>query len=188
MEQLVAWLGREFDGCLMFDEAHAMANAAPAKGSRGTGKPSQQGLAGIQLQNALPAARVVYVSATGATTVQNLAYATRLGLWGTGNMPFANQSEFVAEMERGGIAALEMISRDLKAMGLYLARSLSYDGVQYDFLEHTLTPEQIRIYDGYAEAFQIIHQNIEAALEATNISSRDGMIRWKSARYSAALA
>ena len=188
VEQLVAWLGREFDGCLMFDEAHAMANAAPAKGSRGTGKPSQQGLAGIQLQNALPAARVVYVSATGATTVQNLAYATRLGLWGTGNMPFANQSEFVAEMERGGIAALEMISRDLKAMGLYLARSLSYDGVQYDFLEHTLTPEQIRIYDGYAEAFQIIHQNIEAALEATNISSRDGMIRWKSARYSAALA
>jgi len=177
LAQLVDWCGADFAGCLIFDEAHAMANAAASKGSRGAKKPSQQGLAGIQLQNALPAARVVYVSATGATTVQNLAYATRLGLWGAGDLPFASQSEFVAEMERGGIAAMEMISRDLKAMGLYLARSLSYDGVQYDFLEHTLTPEQIRIYDAYAEAFQIIHQNIEAALEATNINCRDGSTR-----------
>ena len=44
--------------------------------------PSQQGRAGLRLQNALPDARIIYVSATGATTVPGLAYARRLGLWG----------------------------------------------------------------------------------------------------------
>jgi hypothetical protein len=43
-----------------------------------------QGLAGVELQNRLPRARVVYASATGATDINNLAYAVRLGLWGRG--------------------------------------------------------------------------------------------------------
>src|SRR3546814_9755895 len=80
--QIVEWLGADFDGVIIFDEAHAMANAAGGKGVRGEQKPSQQGRAGLRLQHALPDARIVYVSATGATTVQNLAYAQRLGLWG----------------------------------------------------------------------------------------------------------
>jgi hypothetical protein len=92
-------------------------------------------------------------------------------------MPFDNQVDFVAQMEKGGIAAMEVISRDLKAMGLYLARSISYAGVEYEFLEHHLTHEQIRIYDEYADAFAIIHHNIEAALKATNITSAEGKTR-----------
>ena len=106
---------------------------------------------GLRLQHALPDARVVYVSATGATTVQNLAYAQRLGLWGGGDFPFATRAEFVAAMEAGGVAAMEVLARDLKALGLYAARSLSYEGVEYELLEHELTSEQIRIYDAYAE-------------------------------------
>jgi P-loop containing NTP hydrolase pore-1 len=39
------------------------------------GAASQQGRAGLRLQHALPNARVVYVSATGATTVHNLGYS-----------------------------------------------------------------------------------------------------------------
>ena len=46
---------------------------------------------------------------------------------------------------------------------------MSYDGVEVDILEHPLTPEQRRIYDSYAGAFQVIHGHIEAALEATGI-------------------
>ena len=46
-----------------------MANAVGSKGERGEVKPSQQGRAGRRLQNALPDARIAYVSATGATTV-----------------------------------------------------------------------------------------------------------------------
>ena len=162
-----------FDGCLIFDESHAMANAASSKGSRGEQKASQQGLAGLRIQNALPDARVVYVSATGATQVSNLAYASRLGLWGTGDFPFATREKFVAAMEAGGVAAMEVISRDLKALGLYASRSLSYDGVEYETLTHELTDRQRAIYDAYADAYQVIHQNLDAAMEAAGITHGD---------------
>lgn len=176
LDQVVDWLGADFDGVIAFDESHAMANAAGETSARGDKKASQQGLAGLHLQNALPDARVLYVSATGATVVANLAYASRLGLWGTGDFPFATRAEFVSAMEAGGIAAMEMISRDLKALGLYLARSLSYAGVEYDMLVHDLSPAQVAIYDSYAEAFQIIHNNLEAALEVSGISSETGTL------------
>lgn len=171
VDQIVEWLGADFDGVIVFDEAHAMANAAGGKGDRGDQKPSQQGRAGLRLQHALPDARIVYVSATGATTVQNLAYAQRLGLWGGSDFPFATRSEFVAAIEDGGVAAMEVLARDLKALGLYAARSLSFDGVEYELLEHALTGEQRRIYDSYAGAFQVIHNNLDAAMEAAGVTS-----------------
>jgi len=174
--QIVDWLGTDFDGVIVFDESHAMQNAAGGKGERGDAAPSQQGRAGLRLQHALPDARVLYVSATGATTVQNLAYAQRLGLWGGEDFPFATRAEFVAAIETGGVAAMEVLARDLKALGLYTARSLSYDGVEYELVEHPLTPEQTRIYDAYAGAFQVIHSNLDAALQATGVTgiSQDG--------------
>ena len=128
MQQIVDWLGRDFDGVIVFDESHAMQNAAGAKGERSEQAPSQQGRAGLRLQHALPDARVLYVSATGATTVHNLAYAQRLGLWGGADFPFATRAEFVEAIEAGGVAAMEVLARDLKALGLYAARSLSYEG------------------------------------------------------------
>ena len=76
-------------------------------------------------------------------------------------------------MEAGGVAAMEVVARDLKALGLYQARALSYDGVEVDILEHPLTDEQRRIYDSYANAFKIIHQNIQDALKATGIVDGD---------------
>ena len=177
LDQIVAWLAgsldeddrHAFDGAVIFDEAHAMANAAGSKGNRGEVKPSQQGRAGLRLQNALPDARIAYVSATGATTVPGLAYAGRLGLWAAGETPFETRVEFVTAMEAGGVAAMEVVARDLKALGLYQARALSYDGVEVEILEHPLTPEQRRIYDAYAGAFKVIHRNIEEALKATGI-------------------
>ncbi|MEA3539242.1 MAG: strawberry notch family protein [Pseudomonadota bacterium] len=176
VQQIVDLLGRDFDGVIVFDEAHAMANAAGGKGERGDQAPSQQGRAGLRLQHALPNARIVYVSATGATTVQNLAYAERLGLWLGEDFPFATRGEFVAAIEDGGVAAMEVVARDLKALGLYAARSLSFDGVEYELLEHQLTPEQVRIYDAYAGAFQIIHNNLAAAMQAANITGATGTL------------
>ena len=72
LDQIVEWLAgsldeedrHAFDGPIVFDEAHAMANAAGSKSERGEVKPSQQGRAGLRLQNALPDARIAYVSAT----------------------------------------------------------------------------------------------------------------------------
>ena len=176
VQQIVDWLGRDFDGVIVFDEAHAMANAAGGKTTRGEQSASQQGKAGLRLQHALPEARILYVSATGATTVENLAYAQRLGLWGGADFPFENRAEFVSAIEAGGVAAMEVLARDLKALGLYAARSLSYEGVEYELVEHALTRPQVRIYDAYADAFQIIHSNLRAAMEASNIRSANGTL------------
>ncbi len=195
LEQIVEWLAgsldeedrHAFDGVIVFDEAHAMANAAGSKSGRGETKPSQQGRAGLRLQNALPDARIAYVSATGATTLPGLAYAGRLGLWAAGETPFETRTAFVSAMEAGGVAAMEVVARDLKALGLYQARALAYDGIEVDILEHSLTPEQRRIYDAYAGAFKVIHHNIEAALKATGIVRGDDTLnkRAKSAALSA---
>jgi hypothetical protein len=168
LEQLIRWAGEEFDGVIAFDEAHEMGGVAGGEGAMGTKKGSQQGIAGVLLQNRLPKARVLYASATGASEVNNLAYAVRLGLWGP-ETAFASREAFITEIRAGGIAAMELVARDLKATGLYMARALSFAGVEYDILRHELTPEQIAVYDTYADAWAIIHRNLEAALELTGI-------------------
>lgn len=168
LRQILDWATPTFEGVVAFDEAHAMANAAGGEGSRGKVKGSEQGVAGVRLQNLLPRARILYASATGASDVNNLAYAMRLGLWGP-ETAFADRTAFVAAIRDGGIAAMELVARDLKALGLYTSRALSFAGVEYDVLEHRLTSEQIAIYDAYADAWAIIHANLSTALEATRV-------------------
>ena len=146
-----------------------MGGVAGGEGRFGATKGSLQGLAGVELQNRLPRARVVYASATGATDVNNLAYAVRLGLWGEGTQ-FPDQTSFTARIRDGGIAAMELVARELKAMGVYCARSLSYAGVEYDILEHALTPAQIADFDAWSEAWSVIHRNMEAALAASGVT------------------
>ncbi|MBY0240683.1 MAG: strawberry notch family protein [Burkholderiaceae bacterium] len=166
LQQLMQWLGPDFDGVIAFDESHNMANVIEKRGARGAAPPAARALAGLDLQRALPQARIVYVSATGATEVANLAYAPRLGLWGD-TTPFASASGFVKAVDAGGVAAMELISRDMKAMGVYIARSLSFDGVTYERLEHALLPLQVDIYNELAGAWQTVLQNVNAALEST---------------------
>ncbi|ABD26646.1 putative methylase/helicase [Novosphingobium aromaticivorans DSM 12444] len=187
LDQILAWAGEDFDGVIVFDEAHAMANAAGGEGSRGKVKGSEQGIAGVRLQNLLPRARVLYASATGASDVNNLAYATRLGLWGP-ETAFANRETFVADIRDGGIAAMELVARDLKSLGLYTARALSFAGVEYEILEHCLTEDQIAVYDAYAEAWAIIHANLRDALEATRIVDSETGGTLNSGAKSAALS
>jgi len=89
MTQLEAWLSgatdagssqgrrdwRDFDGVLAFDEAHK---------AKGAAHNQPVGKAVVKLQETFPKARVVYLSATGATQVSDMSYMSRLGLWGTG--------------------------------------------------------------------------------------------------------
>ncbi|MEM8779796.1 MAG: strawberry notch family protein [Cyanobacteria bacterium P01_G01_bin.49] len=171
VDQIVQWLGEDSDAVVIFDEAHSMSNAISSKGSRGTQKPSQQGLAGLRLQYILYNARFVYVSATGASKLENLCYLERLGLWNSEAFPFADRHDFLYQVEQGGLAALEVLARDMKAMGLYLARSVSFDGVEYEIVEHELSSAQENMYDKYAQAYQIIHHNIHKAIETTNATN-----------------
>jgi predicted RNA methylase len=186
LDQVIAWLGDDFDGCLIFDEAHALGNAAGGeKTLRGKKAPSQQGITGLALQNRLNDARVVYVSATGASSVNALAYANRLGLWSQPRFPFSDRVSFVKAMNEGGVAAAEIVARDLKALGLYTARNLSYEGVEVDILNAELTSEQQGIYDEWAGAFQVIHTNLEKALASTGIVDAEGATMNRSAKSAA---
>src|SRR3546814_18965783 len=56
LQQIIDWLGHDFDGVIVFDEAHAMANPVRGKGDPDDGGPSQQGRAGLRLPSPPPAA------------------------------------------------------------------------------------------------------------------------------------
>jgi len=183
LAQITAWLGADFDGVIIFDESHNMGNAVAQRGNRGTQQASQQALAGLALQAALPQARIVYVSATGATEISNLAYAQRLGLWGPGTS-FGDMSRFINSIAQSGLAGMELVARDMKAMGNYISRSLSFEDVTYGRLEHPLTDKQKEIYDQLAVAWQTVLENIDAAL-ATTQANAQGKSAAKSAFWGA---
>lgn len=170
IDTLTKWLGKDFDGVIVFDEAHMMKNAIPTEG-KGWGKTSTSQMAvwGVKLQQAFPNARILYATATGASDISNFAYLDRLGLWGKGT-PFSNFNDFYEKISSGGLAAMELVARDMKAMGSYMARSISYEGVEYDTVEHDLTPAQTKIYDTMSDGWRIVLQNLDSALEITGQS------------------
>ncbi|MGN0843851.1 MAG: strawberry notch-like NTP hydrolase domain-containing protein, partial [Kiritimatiellia bacterium] len=167
LQEIIKWLGKDFDGVIVFDEAHNAANAMSVRKKRGKSKPSAKALAVVAFQNAMPNARIIYVSATMATEVHNLAFAERLGLWGEGTA-FRNKESFVSQVSSGGLSVMEIIARDMKSLGVYIARSLSYEGVGNRRLEHKLSPDQIRKYNEFADAWQMVFSRVNDALVATN--------------------
>jgi P-loop containing NTP hydrolase pore-1/C-terminal domain on Strawberry notch homologue len=171
IDQLTNWLGAA--GILIFDEGHKAKNFF-AETERGGG--TQTGAAVVEIQDVekFPDYRVIYSSATAATDVRHLAYMIRLGLWGQGT-PFADFAEFAREIEEGGVGAMEMVARDLKAMGRYFCGSLSMGvdeesglAVEYREVVHRLTAHQREMYDNMARAWQAILQKTEKALAITN--------------------
>lgn len=170
IDRLTNWLGEDFDGVIVLDEAHNMKNAVRIKKARGSSKPTQKAIWGLKLQEAFPKARIVYATATGASSIENFAYLERLGLWGPGTS-FADFKDFYTKVSAGGLAAMELVARDMKSLGDYMARSISYDGVQYDTIEHELTPIQNEIYDKMSDAWRVVLRNIDKALELTGAAN-----------------
>lgn len=142
LKQLLHWCGDDFDGCIVFDECHKAKNLCPA----GSSKPTKTGLTVLELQNRLPKARVVYASATGASEPKNMAYMTRLGLWGEGT-PFREFNDFISVVEKRGVGAMELVAMDMKLRGLYIARQLSFAGVTFKIEEIPLSKEFIEMYN-----------------------------------------
>lgn len=63
---------------------------------------------------------------------------------------------------------MEVVARDMKAMGVYMARSISYDDVRYETIEQKLTRQQRDIYNTSARAWQVALNNIQDAMKLTN--------------------
>lgn len=142
IKQLIQWFGVDYDGVIILDECHRAKNLCPTTGA----KPTKTGRMVLELQKALPNARVVYASATGATEPRNMAYMTRLGLWGEGQS-FPEFGSFINAVERRGVGAMEIVAMDMKQRGLYLARQLSFRGASFSVQEVQLAPEFVKIYD-----------------------------------------
>ena len=62
-------------------------------------------------------------------------------------------------------------------------RERRLDTLEYELLEHQLTPDQVRIYDAYAGAFSIIHNNLAAAMRAANITGETGTLQRAAKRW-----
>ncbi len=114
---------------LALDECHKAKNLKEAKSVDDEQKPqkvkstakaagdeikagSQTACAVRQLQELLPRARVVYVSATGASSPEHLKYASRLGLWGAGTS-FRDARTFVEDIREGGVGAMELLAMEV---------------------------------------------------------------------------
>ena len=163
---LVNWFGKDYDGVVIFDESHMMANVEGKQSSRGTSEGSKQAKMAVKLQELLPNARVVYASATGATEVSHLACLPRLGLWGEGTS-FKTKGEFIEKISKGGLSMMEMVARDMKAAGLTLSRSLTMEGIVNRTLKHNLSPDQTRRYNECAAAWQDVYDNILDVIAST---------------------
>ncbi len=103
----------------------------------------------VELQRALPLARVVYCSATGATELADLAYMERLGLWGP-NAEHPDFGAFADALGARGVCGLEMLAIEMKAAGAYVARGLSYREAEFERANAPLTRAQRASYDAAA--------------------------------------
>jgi hypothetical protein len=74
---------------------------------------------------------------------------------------------------------MEMLSRDMKSLGMYLSGSISFGvcprsgkAVEYREVVHRLSDDQRQMYNHAARAWRVVLQNFDEALDITNASSR----------------
>ena len=80
-----------------------------------------------------------------------MGYMERLGLWGAGNPAFSTFAEFMDAVGSRGVCALELVAMDMKAQGMYVARTLSYAGA---LGRHSLETSRLRIELNVAQALR----------------------------------
>ncbi|XP_017037289.1 protein strawberry notch homolog 1 isoform X2 [Drosophila kikkawai] len=167
LRQLVSWLGKKFDGVIVFDECHKAKNLSLMN----VGKSTKTGTTVLDLQKLLPQARVVYASATGASEPRNMAYMVRLGLWGPGTA-YSEFFEFVNAVEKRGIGAMEIVAMDMKLRGTYIARQLSFKDVTFRIEEVPMSRESRKTYNLAAELWAEINKKFIKACRLMCIENR----------------
>jgi hypothetical protein len=183
IKQLIEWCGPDFDGLIVFDEAHKAKNLV-AEGS-GSGRATQVGLRVKDLQSSLPGARLMYCSATGASEPRHLAYMSRLGLWGQGNTGFPDFLKFMEAIQgkssamsrsrsasagglmadQGNAPALELVAMDMKAQGMFLCRTLSFAGAEFAVVEAPLDQVMATQYTIAAAMWNLVYREFMGAEE-----------------------
>ncbi len=135
-DALRAWLGAG-PSLLILDEAHMCRNDS----------------ATFRYVDALAtvATRVLYCSATAASSTRHLRYLSRLHIWGPGRS-FGTCAELTSAMRQNPVSAMELLCLQLKREGLCVAREISFDGVEVRHETVELSAAQRRVYDHFVRA------------------------------------
>lgn len=87
---------------------------------------------------------------------------TRLGLWGKGtafsdfkvsllrsnsSQAKSHSQDFQSRIDNAGVAAMEMVAMEMKALGMYCSRHLSFEGCTFDVHKHSLSKTEKANYD-----------------------------------------
>lgn len=174
LDHILSMLGPDFDGAILFDEAHKLEGADSQGDDKGRSsapkKDSKMGAAAIKLQDKLRDARVSYYTATAASEPGKLGWGTRLGLWGKGTA-FPTFANFAAAAKESGTAFLEALALEMKMQGMYQARSIALsDGtkkgtVEVERLDVALSPRQRAVYDEAAKLWRRVLTQMKSAAE-----------------------
>ncbi|XP_063968793.1 protein strawberry notch homolog 1-like [Lytechinus pictus] len=173
LKQILHWCGKDFDGVIVFDECHKAKNLVPT----GSSKPTKTGITVLELQKQLPKARVVYCSATGASEPRNMAYMSRLGIWGKGSA-FPDFNAFIQAIERRGVGAMEVVAMDMKLRGTYLSRQLSFHGVTFKIKEVSLSESFKRIYNKSVKLWHMARDRFQRAAKLMDADQRMCKSMW----------
>lgn len=147
------------------------------QGKGGADKSTKTGLKVKELQDSLPNARIVYASATGASEPRNMAYMVRLGIWGEGT-PFKEFSDFNSTVDRRGVGAMELVAIDMKLNGRYIARQLSFKGVEFEIQEVDLTEQFEKMYDDCVALWEEAREKFDIALNLMEDDGKKKKLYW----------
>ena len=143
------------DGVVVLDECHAAKTAT-----------SHTAYGISLLQHSVPNARLVYSSATGASSLKHLSCLFRLGLWGEGE-DLTTFDQFVSFLGRGilpehvvalrkngpqrklggRLERLELLALEMKARGMYCSRTVSWRGTEFEMRSTGSTPTVVALYN-----------------------------------------
>ncbi|OEU05850.1 hypothetical protein FRACYDRAFT_257886 [Fragilariopsis cylindrus CCMP1102] len=150
----------------------------------------------LELQRRLPMARIVYCSATGVSDIDQLGYAERLGLWKIPKSITSNNNNnnnttiddgtfndfdsFRRSLEKRGLGSLELLALELKTRGSLMARTLSWEGAEFQTVEVPLDRHQCQVYDRGVKWWTECKNELQDVLKivGNNGSSSNGQI-WR---------
>ena len=162
LHQTVNWLkggakndSKDFDGVVIFDEAHKAKNMED---------DTQTAQKVLEIQQMLPFGRFVYASATGVSDIKHMVYADRLMLWGEFTS-FGDFAEFKKCLDERGIGGLELLSLEMKMGGGFVARTLSWEGSEFSTVTVDLDEEQEKVYNLSCEFWKLVRGKVAEAVE-----------------------
>lgn len=120
---ILNWLGYNNNNVtIIFDEAHTAKSYSSKKANMV-----------LTLQNEIYNPRVIYSTATAASSISEMHYMDRLGLWK------CNHQNFCKLLEHYGPIAMEMTALQLKHSGKLISRQLGFDGIFIDVKSYKLS-------------------------------------------------